>query len=213
MPTNRFRILVGTDFSNSARLALDGALEQVHLHEPSELHLVSVIDDGSHHLLPESDRHATLTQAVERVRELLTADFAATLARGVTPPQLPPILHVRLGGIAEQLTALAMEIRADLLVVGTHGRRGFRRLIMGSVAERTLRLAPCPVLVVRPKDVHGMDGVPAIEPPCPACLDAREKSEGARWWCAEHEAAPEPAHTYSFSGQLRDPSTPRHHVL
>ena len=216
MPPTSFRILVGTDFSESASLALDHALEGARRTERPELHFVSVIDDGAHHLIA-GDRHATLTQAVDRVRELLSAEVSAR-SHAIDRAMRRRSRSIRscMSGSAEsrsRIAALATEIRADLVIVGTHGRRGVRRLIMGSVAERTIRLAPCPVLVVRPKDFHAMDGLPAINPPCPACVKERERSAGAHWWCAAHEGQRESAHTYSFSGQLTDPHTPLNHLL
>ena len=217
MSQTPFRILVGADFSETASLALDYGLEQARRTEHSELHVLSVIDDSTHHLLPAADRHATLTQMADRVRELLSTDVQAAIVRhqvGYAAPLLVhPILHVRPGAVAEQIAALAMEIRADLVIVGAHGRRGIRRLLMGSVAERTIRLAPCPVLVVRPKDFSAMQGLPVIEPPCPACVKEREQSHGAHWWCAVHEAPREPANTYTPSERLDDPATPLNHML
>lgn len=53
------------------------------------------------------------------------------------------------GGPAAVILEVAQEIGADLIVMGTHGRTGLRRLLMGSVAERIVRTAPCPVLAVR----------------------------------------------------------------
>jgi nucleotide-binding universal stress UspA family protein len=50
--------------------------------------------------------------------------------------------------IAHRIRLAAIECGADLIVMGTHGRRGFRRLVLGSVAERLLRSAPCPVLLI-----------------------------------------------------------------
>jgi nucleotide-binding universal stress UspA family protein len=49
----------------------------------------------------------------------------------------------------EEIVKIARKRRADLIVVGTHGRAGMRRLLLGSVAERVILLAPCPVLTVR----------------------------------------------------------------
>lgn len=49
------------------------------------------------------------------------------------------------------IVSYARSRRADLVVLGTHGRAGFSKLIAGSVAERVVRLAPCPVLTVRGK--------------------------------------------------------------
>ncbi len=53
------------------------------------------------------------------------------------------------GPAAPAVARAAAEQRLDLLVTGTHGRRGFRHLVLGSVAERLVHLSPCPVLVVR----------------------------------------------------------------
>jgi nucleotide-binding universal stress UspA family protein len=53
-------------------------------------------------------------------------------------------------GVAyDEIVKKAKEESADLIVMGTHGRRGMRHLLMGSVAERVVRAAPCPVLTVR----------------------------------------------------------------
>jgi universal stress protein A len=49
----------------------------------------------------------------------------------------------------EEIVNIAAEERADMIVIGTHGRTGLNRVLLGSVAERVIRLAPCPVLTVR----------------------------------------------------------------
>jgi nucleotide-binding universal stress UspA family protein len=51
--------------------------------------------------------------------------------------------------ISEKIVESALSVKADLLVMGTHGRRGFKRFILGSVAEETMRISPIPVLLVR----------------------------------------------------------------
>jgi len=56
---------------------------------------------------------------------------------------------VRTGVPYEEIVALARDERADLVVIGTHGRGGINRALLGSVADRVARLAPCPVLTVR----------------------------------------------------------------
>jgi nucleotide-binding universal stress UspA family protein len=55
---------------------------------------------------------------------------------------------VRVGSAAEEIVSYAAEQKADLIVLGTHGRGPIRHLFLGSVAERVVRLAPCPVLTV-----------------------------------------------------------------
>jgi hypothetical protein len=77
--------------------------------------------------------------------------------------------------------------------------------LLGSVAEQTVRLAPCPVLVVRPLDRSALEHLPALEPACPACLRIRESSAGARWWCDAHESQPDEPHIYARSRRLDQP--------
>jgi nucleotide-binding universal stress UspA family protein len=60
-------------------------------------------------------------------------------------------LKLVLGRLPEALVEEAQNMKADLLVVGTHGRKGVSHLLLGSVAERLVRTAHCPVLVVRPE--------------------------------------------------------------
>jgi len=60
-------------------------------------------------------------------------------------------LMVQLGDPAEAILGAQKSLRPDLIVMGTHGRKGLRRLVLGSVAERVVREASCPVLTVKPK--------------------------------------------------------------
>jgi nucleotide-binding universal stress UspA family protein len=68
--------------------------------------------------------------------------------------------RLRVGGAAEQIVAVATDEACDLIVIGTHGRTGLRRLLMGSVAEAVLRQASCPVLTVKTPTPEGLT-VPA----------------------------------------------------
>jgi universal stress protein A len=69
--------------------------------------------------------------------------------------------NVREGGPADEIVEEAKEIKADLIIIGTHGRTGLPRALIGSVAERVVRLAPCPTLVVREKEREFIDLNPA----------------------------------------------------
>jgi nucleotide-binding universal stress UspA family protein len=66
---------------------------------------------------------------------------------------VPKELHVRqivaLGEAADEIIRISEETKADLVVIATHGQTGWRRLVFGSVAEKVVRLAPCPVLTIR----------------------------------------------------------------
>jgi nucleotide-binding universal stress UspA family protein len=66
-----------------------------------------------------------------------------------------PRAEVRIGSPAAEIVAAASDLHADLVCIGTHGRGGLARVILGSVAELVVRQAPCPVLTVRPKACGG----------------------------------------------------------
>jgi universal stress protein A len=61
--------------------------------------------------------------------------------------------EVRRGRAATEILGTAREWNADLIVMGTHGRTGIAHVVMGSVAEKVVRLAPCPVLTLRGAEV------------------------------------------------------------
>jgi universal stress protein A len=83
----------------------------------------------------------------------LTALFARLRAElGSTVPVMIATLH---GDEAEEIVGYARQHDIDLVVLGTHGRTGFTRALLGSVAERVLRTAPCPVLTVPAVTVAG----------------------------------------------------------
>lgn len=77
----------------------------------------------------------------------MAANFAGVEATG----------KVLVGYPAEAVLSLAEDEEADLLVMGTHGRKGIDRILFGSVAERVVKSARCPVLTVRPEDVPEED--------------------------------------------------------
>jgi nucleotide-binding universal stress UspA family protein len=74
--------------------------------------------------------------------------FLATAAQRTGEP--PPWQFLREGKPADQILAAAREWSADVIVIGTHGRSGVSRLVLGSTAESVVRHASCPVLVIKP---------------------------------------------------------------
>jgi nucleotide-binding universal stress UspA family protein len=200
-----YRIVLCYDFSDLSKHALDEAIGVAERHAGAELHLATVVDSDHAELIPPKQRHGSLIQIVDDLRERLIAvgrNALSTLKAHRPDAAVPMIAHVRVGSVAEQLAMLAAEIEAELVVLGTHGRRGLSRVLMGSVAERMARIAPCPVLIARPREVGRLPAGPAIEPACPACLAARAASGGASWWCEPHSHAPEGVHVYSRSHRI-----------
>lgn len=191
-------IVVGVDYSQLGDLALQRSCALARAYAQTELHVVHVQPA----LLPSDDRiHAEtspedlgadaehLRQHVERVMTTwCKVNEVEVPFRGITT-------HVRADNAAEAIAQLASDVAADLVIVGTHGRRGAKRFLLGSVAESTVRLAPCAVLVVRPADAS----VPQIQPPCPRCVEARGASGGREMWCEQHRERHDRRHTYRYS--------------
>jgi nucleotide-binding universal stress UspA family protein len=88
---------------------------------------------------------------IDGIRKRAMAEATTRLeAYKVASPaqEIPFVTNVRMGHVAQTIVEYAQSIRADLIVMGTHGRTGLAHFIIGSVAERVVRLAPCPVLTV-----------------------------------------------------------------
>jgi len=197
-------IVVGVDYSSASDLALEQALELANARPNAEVHIVNVVRLYGNQALIDAptepgfaaislaDANAQLRAYVEQrqqaYRDSQTKKGGMRLQRVIS--------HLRLEAPAQEIVQTAADLDADLIVVGTHGRRGISRLLLGSVAEAVVRLAPCPVFVVRPKALLQAPAVPQIEPPCPRCVETRRASGGAEMWCEQHRAHHGQRHTY-----------------
>lgn len=138
------RILFVTDFSAPARKAQEYAVSLAESFG-AQLYAFHAVSDEV--FIPAPDAAAVWVHAeVDRVRKLLAGEFETIrLTR-------PAIQEVREGNAAQEVIRYATEQRVDLIVLGTHGRTGLSRFLLGSVAEKVVRLATCPVLTVHPTD-------------------------------------------------------------
>jgi nucleotide-binding universal stress UspA family protein len=142
------RILVPVDGSAAAAAGLDEAIGLAAAHR-AELCLLHVREK-----LPALQGMEVLIerQLIENLtrfgRRVLADAGAAAKRRGLVPRTV--LRRSPRDSIAEAIVAEAKGWRADLIVMGTHGRRGMTRLVLGSTAEAVLRAAPAPVLLVRP---------------------------------------------------------------
>ena len=143
------RILVPIDFTETSDKAFDFALELAERFGASvtAMHAYEIPVIG----FPDGALVATVdiaTRIQESGRKGLDAAVAARKARGI------PIDSVlREGPAWEEIRALAEEMPADIIVIGTHGRRGIARALLGSVAENVIRTTKVPVLTIHgPRD-------------------------------------------------------------
>jgi universal stress protein A len=141
------RILVAIDFSEHSQRALGEAIglakkfgAELHLVHCYQVQPVEAIGAPYGVVVPESYERAIREAAVARL-----ADWREkVIAEGVRAEQ-----HLALDRPSLGIVALAEKLPADLIVVGTHGLTGLKHVLLGSVAERVVRHAPCPVLTVR----------------------------------------------------------------
>lgn len=197
-----YLILAGIDYSTSSEVALERALELASAQSNAELHVV--------HVAPTSELPAQRGGNEDSVLDSLFLDqrpfrelqtyvavsvgaFEKKRNRGA-PANIRVVCHLRAHAPAHEIAQLASDLQADLVVVGMHGRGAFSRFFLGSVAEDVTRLAPCPVLVFRPKGLA--QEYPKIEPPCPLCVDERLASNGAQYWCEQHRGRHGQRHVY-----------------
>jgi len=141
-----YRIIVPTDFSSCSEEAWRLAQRLAGM-SGAELVLT--------HVLSEAPLFREGPFIMPKVREVFAAarTFAdAALEEWVAKARaegLSARAALRSGVAYQEIVSLAGDERADLIVIGTHGRGGVDRALLGSVADRVIRLAPCPVLAVR----------------------------------------------------------------
>jgi nucleotide-binding universal stress UspA family protein len=133
-------IVIATDGSESVRRAVDVALDLADRFD-ADIHCLYVVDESDVSSSPERLREEMETALVERGHEAVAAVRAATDREVETA--------IREGQPAQTIDQYAREIDADLVAIGTRGRHGENRFLVGSVAERVVRTCPVPVLTVR----------------------------------------------------------------
>jgi len=133
-------ILLATDFSDASEKAFNYATAIARLHD-SKIYLVHVLPPEFTSFIPEPPRDWVRHEA-DREMEILDHRN-----------ELRPIAHemvLRTGAVWSVLSAEIHEQNIELLVLGTHGRGGLKKLVLGSVAEEVVRRAGCPVITVGP---------------------------------------------------------------
>ena len=147
------RILVPVDFSTHADRAFEFALSLARSFH-AYVELLHVVEDpfaaggwGSEVYLSDIDglRERAIADASTRLDDIRAA---------LSAQDVPVVVTVRMGRPAQTIVDYAQAVHADLIVMGTHGRTGFAHLFVGSVAERVVRAAACPVLTVGAKTLE-----------------------------------------------------------
>jgi nucleotide-binding universal stress UspA family protein len=152
------RILLATDGSGEAELATRTAVDLARMSN-SELHVIHVLDasmslallypeatDPEGVEIPDQILEQDLQRRAEqRGREILDSEAERVRSAGGTVAQA----HLAMGDAPREIVHLAEDLESGLVVMGSRGRGGIRRALMGSVSDSVVRHAHCPVLIVR----------------------------------------------------------------
>jgi len=146
-------IVIATDGSESVRRAVSVALDIADRFD-ANVHALYIVDEGEVAASPEQVREEMRTALDDSGQDALD-DVAATTDRPVTTA-------VREGRPATEIREYAVEHGADMVAMGTRGRHGENRFLIGSVAERVVRTCPVPVLTVRQLDEAERDDADGV---------------------------------------------------
>jgi nucleotide-binding universal stress UspA family protein len=148
--------VVGVDFSVASDEAIFWGLRWLGESSERTLHLFHVLDPRD--VIDDAEVPALLTtehviaDAPDLLRQRVEAmSFSAQVA--VDRERVRT--HARVGNAVDTLLQACIDYEADVLVVGTHGRKGFERMLLGSVSEQLVRRARCPVVIARLADYEG----------------------------------------------------------
>lgn len=145
------RILVAVDASQTGELALDMAIGLAS-ESQGQLRIVHVIDTANVNIGAElADQYKVSESLVDNAQKILNPAERIADTAGVAAEASLITIDALNKRIPEAIADDAEAWSADLIVIGTHGRRGLSRLLLGSVAEGVTRLATKPVLLVRGK--------------------------------------------------------------
>jgi nucleotide-binding universal stress UspA family protein len=137
-------IVVATDFSPASERALSYALAIARRYD-SHVYVAHAIRPDLYTLTPPEAAHGM----IDLVRQAAEQEMAALLISGRLR-EVPHQAVIEEGDVWNVISGIASRYDADLLVLGTHGRTGFEKMFLGSVAERVFRLSELPVLTVGP---------------------------------------------------------------
>lgn len=154
--THPVQVVVAYDFSPSSEQALARAVEAAARAPEHVLHIVAALDPHDRLTIGGCSADATYDTA-DRIQKMILDRVTAAFAGRPTAGAVQFFVHARIGKAAAQILAVASDVGADLILIGSHGKTGVERLLLGSVSERVVREAGCPVVVARAKTYADID--------------------------------------------------------
>ena len=163
---NNPSVLVASDLSPLGNRAISEAIRIANGYGPdSVVHVVCVVPGADNEVvLPGSDKSQLRDDALETLKSNVDELVRAEAAAGNTNDISQVFVHLVEGSPVDGILLIANAERPRLIVAGTHGRAGWKRLALGSVAELLIRRADCSVLIVKPDNFLNGEPLPEIEP-------------------------------------------------
>lgn len=144
------QVVVAYDFSPCAQEAVLRAVDLACRAPQHVLHIVTAIDP--HAGVAFSPHTGDVDYAyAEKIQGLVSSRVADAFAGRDSATEVEFYVHARIGKVADEVLHAAQELGADLIMVGSHGKTGVERVVLGSVSERIVREARCAVMVARAK--------------------------------------------------------------
>jgi nucleotide-binding universal stress UspA family protein len=197
-----YTILAAVSFDASGEWALLEAARLARHHPNSDVHVVHVVEEDS----PAQDG-----EALSAINQQLTdapQHIQRTVERVWTDDPRKITAHLRLGVPERSILQTAIDIAADLIVVGSRQANPKEQRGQHSTAFEVCRHAHCPVLIAVPKNYAGETRSEQIEAACPDCLTSRAESNGQRQWCTRHAKHYIRRHIYEPSDRRRNALMP-----
>lgn len=184
--TTQRHVLAAVDLEPTSSLVLDTAIREAIARPGADLLVLYVMPVLTSDPLHARDPGHADTKLVEvrRCTERALLDFAAANP-GVALPRTE--VELAIDRPAHAIVWAAAHFDVDVVVVGSHGNKGLlARLLMGSTSQKVVKLAGCPVIVVKAKEHDPALKPIEIEPLCPDCATKRFETKGEELWCARH---------------------------
>lgn len=156
MTQHPVQVVVAFDFSPSAEYALARAVDVAARAPQHVLHIIATLDDRAGVI------HSVSYRDAEHVQQLVQERATAAFSGRSTASEVQFFVHARIGRPAEEILRLAAEVGADLIFIGSHGKVGLERFLLGSTCERVVREAHCPVMVARQKTYPDVELIPVV---------------------------------------------------
>jgi nucleotide-binding universal stress UspA family protein len=142
------RIILPTDLSSFSLTAFDYAKDIAERND-SEIYIIYVLDKNPPLVLLQSSNGKT-KMTKDEYEGKIKKEFNSVLRQLQDSTNAIVKGEIRVGDDSEEIISLASEIKADLIILSTHSRTGFLRSILGSVADKVIQNAKCPILVIPP---------------------------------------------------------------